>query len=300
MAKKPEKPLPVYFDTNIFGDLVDPENPDAVPWLNIIEAKISEGHIRIIPSCETIQEILFVLEEDNILCTQRQKLYRRIVDWLNVLKPADELLRDDILVFAQTGKPELPFVRPDHWLWNNLNPIRFGRKLFSKSNLQELYTKQGVFNQGFVKRVLMRADPERAKEVRKSIGKSQPGVERQWMTLWQAGGTAQIIARDFAEHSNVLKECEHRGLDKFLSLPTIRLTIGYILHSWYMQIINKKTNYEPSDAIDSRHATCAGAVGNIVTKDNKLMAAIKHIPGHNITVWSLDEFIRYCEYSSYL
>lgn len=300
MAKKPEKPLPVYFDTNIFGELVNTENLNAVTWLNIIESKISEGHIRVIPSCETIQEFLFVSEEDNILCTQRQKLYSRIVNWLYLLKPTDELFRDDILAFAQTGTPELPFVRPDHWLWDYINPIRFGRKLFSKSKFQELYTQEMASNDGFVKKVLMRPDPQKVKQVLENIRKSQSNPEMQWKTLWHPGSTAQIMARDFAEHCNVLKECEQRGLDKLLSLPTMRLTIGYILHSWYMQIINKKTKHEPSDAMDSRHATCAGAVGNIVTKDNKLMAAIKHIPGHNITVWSLDEFIRYCEYSSYL
>ena len=103
----------------------------------------------------------------------------------------------------------------------------------------------------------------------------------------------QIMARNFANHLNVLKECEQKGLGKFLSLPTIRLTFGYILHSWYMQIVHKKSNFKSSDAIDSRHATCAGAVGNIVTNDNKLRAAIKHIPDHNVKVWSLSEFIDY-------
>jgi hypothetical protein len=299
MAKKPEKPLSVFFDSNIFGDLVAPKNPDAVSLLNIIEVEISEGHIRIIPSWETIREIFFVLEKDNILCNQ-PNLYSRIVDWLYVLKPAEDILRDDILGFAQTGEPELPFVRPDHWLWDYITPIRLGKKLFSKSKVKELSTKQSELDQGFVNRVLNRVDPEKAKEVLKSKGKSQPNVEIQWMNLWQAGGNAQRMARKFADDLNVLKECERRGLEKLLQLSTIRLTIGYRLHSFYMQTFNKKTNFELSDAMDFRHATCAGAVGNIVTKDNKLMAAIKHIPDHNIIVWSLDEFIRYCDYSSYL
>ena len=42
---------------------------------------------------------------------------------------------------------------------------------------------------------------------------------------------------------------------------------------------------------DFRHAVIAGAVGNIVTNDNKLRNAIHHIPSHNVRIWSLDEFI---------
>jgi hypothetical protein len=293
MPKKPEEPIDMFFDSNIFGELVAPNNADAVSWSDIIEAKVSEGHIRIIPSWQTIREIFFVLEKDNNLSNQRD-LYRHISDWLYVLKPAEDILRDDILSFAQTGKPELPFVRPNHFLWNYINHIRFGKKLFSKSEFEGLYASQRVLDQGFVKNVLMGVDPEKAKEVRKSKGKSQPNVEIQWINLWQPGDSAHKMAIEFADSLNVLNQCEHRGIKKLLSLPTIRLTIGYILHSWYMQIMNKKTNFQPSDAMDFCHATCAGAVGNIVTSDNKLRAAIEHIPNNNVKAWALRELVDYC------
>jgi hypothetical protein len=43
--------------------------------------------------------------------------------------------------------------------------------------------------------------------------------------------------------------------------------------------------------MDFRHAICAGAVGNIVTNDKKLRDTIKHIPGHDIKVLSLEEVV---------
>jgi len=283
-----EKALSVYFDTNIFGDLLDPSNQIAAQWLNIIKAKTSERCIHVVPSFETLQEILIIPEDKSGFSEQRQKLYREIVDWLYLLKPANELFIDDILSFAQTGKQTIPFVRPDHKMWEYINPIRFGKITLST---KDLISKTADFNRGFVEKVLMRPIFERAKDVRKNIRKSNSDSEMQWMYLWQSGNTAHIMARDFASSLNVLKGCEKQGLDKLLKLPTIRLHIGYILHWWYMRIIHKTTNIKISSTPDSRHAICAGAVGNIVTNDKKLQATIKHIPDHNVNVWSLKEFI---------
>lgn len=283
-----EKVLPVYFDTNIFGDLLDPSNQIAAQWLNIIKTKISESRIRIIPSFETLQEILIVLEDNSGLSEQRQKLYREIVDWLYLLKPANEIFQDDIVSFAQTGKQTIPFVRPDHKAWEHIIPIRLNRISLP---IKEAISKATNFNQRFVENVLMRPDFDRAKDVRKRIRKSNSDPEMQWMYLWQPGNTAHIMAKDYATILNVLSECEKQGLDKLLKLPTMRLHIGYILHYWYMRIVHKTTNIEPSSTMDSRHAICAGAVGNIVTNDKKLKATIEHVPAHNVNVWSLEEFV---------
>jgi hypothetical protein len=67
-----------------------------------------------------------------------------------------------------------------------------------------------------------------------------------------------------------------RGLTGLIKLPTIRLAVGYILHSKYKQMADGAIPKE-SDAYDFRHAVIAGAVGNIVTNDNKLRNAIHHI-----------------------
>jgi len=288
-TEKPEKPLLVYFDTNIFGDLSDPQNQNAAKYLKVIEDKISLRRILIVPSFETLQEILIVPEDNTGLSAKRQDLYRRIVDWpIYLLKPAEEIFQDDILSFAKNGNPDIPFVRPDHKMWDYINPIRFGRLTLSQ---RELLSKTADFNRRFVEKVLMRPISEKAKDINKNIRGHNSTNEMQWLCVWQTGNTAHIMARDFAARFNVLKECEQRGLDNLLNLPTVRLTIGYTLHWWYMRIIQKTTNIEISSTMDSRHAICAGAVGNIVTNDKKLQATIKHIPDHNVTVWSLQEFV---------
>jgi len=283
-----EKVLLVYFDTNIFGDLLDPLNQIAAQWLNIIKAKISENRIRIVPSFETLQEILIVPEDKDGLSEQRQKLYREIVDWLYLLKPVNEIFRDDILSFARNGNQDIPFVRPNHKMWDYIIPIRFDRITLP---IENLISKIADFNRRFVERLLMRPVFKKAKDIRRIIRSPNSNAEMQWMYLWQPGNVAHIMAKDYAVILNVLKECEKQGLDKLLKLPTIRLHIGYILHWWYMRIIHKTTNIEISSTMDSRHAICAGAIGNIVTNDGKLRATIKHIPDHNVNVWSLEEFV---------
>jgi hypothetical protein len=212
-TKKIESPSLFYFDTNIFGDLLDSDNPKASRFLRIIESKISERRICVVPSFETLQEILIVPEDSRGLSTQRQNLYRRIVDWpIYLLKPTHEIFRDDILSFAKSGKRDIPFVRPDHKLWDFINPIRFNRINLSGRNLLE---KTIEFNRRFIENVITRPIFKNEKEIRESNKKFNFNSELQWGYLWKPSNTAYIIAKDFAERLNVLKECEGRGIDIF-------------------------------------------------------------------------------------
>jgi len=284
-------PLPVYFDTNVFGDLTDSGNAETAERLHALKTGVSEQRVRIILSFESLQELLIGPEHKQSHLQRCRRLCREIADWLYLLKPADELFRDDVLSFARTGLPSIPFVRPDHELWQHIDPIRFDqRDLLGHLRSGDCLSRTLDFERRFVDTVLKRADPEKAKCVRDAVRKQHSNPESQWRTLWETGGTAEIMARDFADHLNVLPECEERGIDQLLRIPTIRMTLGYTLHAWYMQIIQQKTRFEMSDAMDSRHATCAGAVGNIVTTDGRFRAAIEHIPDHAVKVWSLNEF----------
>ena len=286
------KPVPVYFDTNVFGDLTDVGNPDTSEWLRALRIGISEHRVRIILSFENLQELLIGPEHKSNDLQRCRELCREIADWLYLLKPAHELFEDDILSFARTGGPSIPFVRPGHELWEYIDPIRFGqRDLLRSLQSKDCLSRTMNFERGFVNSVLKRANPDRAKSVRSNIKRHQSNPESQWKALWDDGATAEIMARDFADRLNVLPECEERGLDQLLRVPTVRMTLGYTLHAWYMQIIQQKTSFQPSDAMDSRHATCAGAVGNIVTTDRRFRAAIEHVPDHGVRVRSLNELV---------
>jgi len=100
----------------------------------------------------------------------------------------------------------------------------------------------------------------------------------------------QLILSDLADKLGVGDSCRTKGLVNLLAFPTILLPIGYWTHSWFGQV-TKGSKEKSSVAFDFRYCILAGAVGCFVTRDEDLTDAIKEIPGHNVTVFSMPELI---------
>jgi len=269
----------VYFDVNVFGNLAE-STANAKNKIKKLRGAIDRGKISICPSFECFAELIFALKHNQGLYIKLRDLYYSLADWKHILKDAADVFKDDILAFAKTENKDSPFANID----NNcefINNVRAGKNVLAETHLRKIIDKSHKKAQIFVSVVL---SPGPLDHIKGNY------TERDFLGLWEAGNTAEIMASDFARKLRVLRACRSRGITRMLGVPTIRLGIGYILFSWYKQI-SSNANIEISDAYDYRHVVLAGAVGNIVTEDRKLRNAIHAIRVHNIKVWTLDGFI---------
>lgn len=285
--RKNNNSLTVYFETNVFRDLAENREGAADKKLPVLKKNISKDRIVIVPSFEVFEELVSVLRLDPALSKKFSQLYDNLVDWDHCLKPMDQILVDDIISFANTGTATCPF-NPVDESSPFIQSIRANRYVLPKELLKGLIDKGMVQKQTFVKNVLSVSDQFKPKRNKK--GSSKKEYEKEFLSFWQPRGYAEKVAEMFVRDNSELAEIQARGLGEFIKLPTIRLAVGYILHSKYKQVADGAV-CKRSDFYDFRHTVIAGAVGNIVTEDKKLCNAIHHIPDHNVKVWSLDEFI---------
>ena len=269
-----------YFDVNVFRDLAENRVSGAHGKVATLREGISRKKISISTSFECFAEVAFALNYNACLYKKLRELYYDLADWNHILKDAGQVFGDDILTFAEMGKAASPFVQLDESC-PFMKAVKTKQDVLPESVLRSIIDKSHKQSQRFINNVLtpaplshLKADYDR----------------KDFLRLWEPGNTAEIMVSDFARKLGVLEKCKSRGLMKLLELPTIRLGIGYILHSWYKQV-SSDAQMGRSCAYDFRHAVLAGAVGNIVTQDRKLRNAIKTVPGHKVKAWILDQFI---------
>ncbi|MHC4488696.1 MAG: hypothetical protein ACYSW7_05905 [Planctomycetota bacterium] len=275
----------VYFETNVLRDLVENRGGATDKKLPVLRKKISQGRIVIVPSFEVFEELVSVLQLDPTLSKKFCRLYDNLVNWDYCLKPMDQILADDITSFATTGAAACPF-NPVDESSSFIQSIRANRYVLRKKLLKDLIDKGTAQKRSFAKNVL--SVSEQFKPKRNKKASSRKDYESQFLSFWEPGGYAEKVAEMLVRNSKESSKIRARGLTEFIKLPTIRLAVGYILHSKYKQVADGAV-CKNSDFYDFRHAVIAGAVGNIVTQDKKLRNAINHVPEHNIIVWTLDE-----------
>jgi len=279
--------LTFYFETNVFRDLAENRIRAADKKLSVLKKNISQGRIVIVPSFEVFEELVSVLKLNPAVSKKFCQLYDNLVDWDYCLKPMDEILAEDITSFANTGKEACPF-KPVDASSLFIQSIRANIYVLPKQLLDDLIDKGKDKKHTFVKNVLCVSDQFKPKKDKKPLRKKD--YESEFLSFWEPGGYAEKAAEMLVRNSKELSKIRIRGLAEFIKLPTIRLAVGYILHSKYKQVADGAV-CKNSDFYDFRHAVIAGAVGNIITQDRKLSNAIDHVPNHSIKVWTLDQFI---------
>lgn len=279
--------ITVYFETNVFRDLAENRVRVAEKKLSVLKKSLSQDRIVIVPSFEVFEELVSVLKLDPALSKEFCRFYDNLVNWKYCLKTMDQMLAVDITSFANRGTAACHFKSVDESS-QFIQSIRANKYILPKDLIQDLIKKSTIQKNTFVTNVLNVSDKFKSKRNKKSSNKKE--YEKEFLSFWKPRGYAEKVAEMFVRDSSELAKIRARGLGEFIKLPTIRLTVGYILHSKYKQVVDGAV-CKSSDFYDFRHAVIAGAVGNIVTEDKKLYNAIHHIPDHNVKVWSLDEFI---------
>ncbi|OHB79030.1 MAG: hypothetical protein A2Z25_12230 [Planctomycetes bacterium RBG_16_55_9] len=279
--------LIVYFDTNAFRDFAENRNRATEQRITLLRKSISKEQIAIAPSFEVFEELMSVLKLDTERSKRFCKLYDSLVGWDHCLKPMDEILADDITNYANNGKASCPF-NPVDESSQFIQSIRASQYVLPPDLLKNLIDKASHQKNDFIRNVLNVSERFKPKTGTKASKKKE--YEQEFRSFWEPGGYAEKLAEMLVRDNKKLTEIQSRGLTGLIELPTIRLAVGYILHSKYKQVADGAIPKE-SDAYDFRHVVIAGAVGNIVTSDTKLTNAINHIPDHNIKIWSLEKFI---------
>jgi hypothetical protein len=285
--------LNIYFDTNIYRDLAERRIPDATQKLAFLERTVCHNKLTICPSIDVFTELAFVLEKEPHKFAIVLKSFRCLANWDCMLKPHPEMLNDDILSFANQGKRANPFMRADNKCYWFVEKMKAGDTAISESRLRELAQEEKDRRRRFMHTVLAPHPKERLDQIRARIRNTNADEEEEWEDLWKPDSAAEILISAFAErHQGIVEKCQKRGLQRLLEIPTIRLGIGYILHNWHRQVVTERMP-KVSDVGDFSHAICAGAVGQIVTRDKKLRQVIRYIPNHSIRAWTFDELIKH-------
>lgn len=280
----------VFLDQNVFADLAG-RVQNAAEYLSKIRGSIEKGQLIVVPSVELFDELVPLSQSDEHHFQKRWRLIQELVDWSHPLKPATDILTDDILAFADRGKPDNPFAASE---WNGYCAIKTLASMKeppSANQLQKLPLQLHLFKGCFTSLV--------NRVGKNCYGKTKYPKDFTFAQYWQ--GTLncsdyrksfpQLMLSDLADELGVGDICRTKALANLLSFPTILLPIGYWTHSWFRQV-TKGSKEQSSVAFDFRHCILAGAVGCFVTGDKGLTDAIKEIPGHNVTVLSLPSLIQ--------
>jgi hypothetical protein len=272
--------LVVYFDTNVVRDLSEDRKPDARNHVTVVKELIDQKKLVIAPSFEVLYEILSAPDVCDATRIKNAQFYEALVNWGYALKPPDEMLRDDIVSCLHQGGPSTPYHAIDDDRSKFIQSIRTGNGLLTPKEWENVVKRSRCQNEKFVNNTL-------GKFVKKLPRKSKTELrnhpEKTWEKWWAYGGLAEAISIDFAR-GQVRKECS------LLVIPSVRAAVGFLLRTWYRQIIDH-VQLKPTDHHDFRNAVLGAGVGRIVTEDNKLRNAIKHIPDLNVDAWTLAELI---------
>lgn len=274
-------PKVAYFDTNIVRDLSELRNQITAEKIVFIKNYIGNGKWVVAPSFEVLYEIISSPDASEETRIKNAKFYDTLVNWKYALKPSQEILEDDICSWIRCGGPSTPYCAFDADQSVFIQSIRRGTTIFPNKVIENIVKQSRYQNKRFVEKVFK--DFERNLPL-KAKNELKDNPEKTWKRWWVLGGFAEIIGNSLVQKEHTSIKCS------ILSLPTIKSAVGYLLHTWYRQIVNGASP-KPTDHYDFRNAILAAGVGRIVTQDRKLRNTMNHVPDLNVSVWTLDEFI---------
>jgi hypothetical protein len=281
----------VYFDNNVYADLALRRIPSDDRALRKIREAVADKRIVIVPSLEIFDELVPVSQSDIRQFKRRWRLIYKLVDWCNAIKPANELLKDDFISFANTGQADNPYLTGKESYYEAFENLANMTEPPSPAELQRV-AQQVDISKGTFADVINLAG-------KKWNGKKNFSPDDTFTRYWlestgpntdESNSFAKRFVNDLAESVGVGEACRAQGLNKLLLLPTILLPVGYWIHSWFDQITKGRIE-KPSVAIDFLHCILAAAVGTFVTGDADFRDTIQEIPGHDIKVMNLPELV---------
>jgi hypothetical protein len=217
-----ESPILVYFDTNVFDNLVKKTGGVKTEDESLLRDAVSSRRIRVLLSHVTIRETIAALRSRPEIVGPQLSLMVELADWDRFIRFHSVILESDIRHFAFNGEQaNTPFE-------NNQNAANIRatlERVIAEPTLTNILDK--VLNedrhqkQEFLHGIRdARAETEQKLEEFRKQG-NVPAFEE-----WFKDSAEQWGVLPFIKSYGVAEECQQRGLDKLLKIPSVWGIVG--------------------------------------------------------------------------
>lgn len=285
----------VYFDTNVF----DPKHGLLESQENLLHNAFAAGVFRAVCSIDCFVEPLLVFESGSDEDRKKTAIQiQRILRWCDlrrIVKPADRLLTDDIVSYADTGHPAGAFLedvelRAIISAFRQWNPAKSPGKRDWQSIIRDAGNERDQFQSQMA---------EMLEELRRRIATGHDTISETFDKHWTkermlVAETFVNLAASYAGQADVLESCKKYGVDGLLDIRSVHLAVLATLSLMYSQLSNdghQTRDSRPSDAADIRHAISASAADVFVTNDHRLQKQLSGVPVKDFQVLHLSSFL---------
>ena len=277
-----------YLDTNIFDNLLKKSNGVTDADELGLRATVTSRQLAIVASHINLRETIAALRSRPEIARAQLSLIVSLADWDRFIRFSTNVLEDDIRHFAYNGeRANTPFEEN-----RKADRIRLvtQRIIDGDLGLKELHgaieedrDHKRAFREGSMK---ARAETVIAlQEFRKT--NEVPSFEQ----FFEDGAEAHALAFVKTFGVAVAEECERRGLDKLLKIPSVRVMVGHGMSLIYRIAVEGKVP-KGSDSRDLQHALCAVAAADIfVTHDEELTFLLHRVPIKGFRVLGLHQLL---------
>jgi hypothetical protein len=270
-----------YFDTRVFDSLYSKAGHTGADIAKLRKA-IYGRDLSIRLSIHSLEEILIARKAPPQALAAQLKLTLSLANSRTMIKPCDQLLRDDIRAYVARGAADRPFLRGDLQ-----NAAAEGIAALIESDGEE-------FEDEFVQ-VLeeTRRGKERLREILAQVMRmtgarvqtQRPSFDQYWDAY--AGRAAQALAETAEPSSTIAPD----RIDGLLAVKSVRIAAGIALSSAYEAAFDP--DYDPAGVAGFHHAVSAAAVAeSFVTGDARMGPIVARIPADGFSVLDLSAFLK--------
>jgi hypothetical protein len=264
-----------YFDTLVFDQIYGKVGCTGADIANLRKTIYGRG-LSIRLSLHTLAEILLARRARPQALAAQIKLTLSLANFRTLIKPADQLLTDDLRAYAARGEADRPFLRGE--LQNT-----------AAEGIAALIETDGEdFDEDFVSALEeARRRKERFDAIlagTRAIVESD-GAAGSFERDWQQN--AMRVAERLADAADALDACRQRGIEGALQIRSVRMAVALALGNASAANANPQ-----SAALASHHAVSAAAVADtFVSGDAHLRELLMRTPLDGFGVRSLPDFL---------
>ncbi len=296
--------IKVYFDKNVLSHILTSQRGGSeshgvsIADSNDLSELIAERKILLLLGVMHLQEAAYALKAKSPEIAQEElRLIQKMMHTKEVIKFPDDLLKDDILSYAQGAGPASPLEL------NNINLDSIFNDSGDIEEREKALDETTEHNAAFLEETTNANSNDRAIILAEFAGRQPSFSEFYDRNILQR--IAGLVDR--AEQETGLKglseACSKRGLEGLLDFKSIAMAGGASLSYQYARVFNEiseKRRDREGDASDLNHALLSSAADVLVTHDKDFGFWISRIPRtrvkvldhiHNLIAYAKSSFV---------